>query len=188
MIYTLVTAPTIRPISINDAKDYVKTSGTADDARIQGFIDAAISYVENFTGLSLITQTWDLYIDYFPWGQITIPKAPLQSVTSITYADSDNSTQTLGTSTYTVDTDNIPGRIYLAYNKSWPGTVIKPKAVKVRFVSGYGDDGGSVPEPIRQALLLKVQMLYEQPINYDENAISNAIDSLLNCYRVNYNL
>ena len=188
MIYTLVTAPTARPISVNDAIDYVKTSGTSDNARLQGFIDAAIAYVENFTGLALITQTWDLYVDYFPWGQITIPKAPLQSVTSITYADSDNSTKTLGTSVYTVDTDDMPGRVYLTYNQAWPGTVIKPKAVKVRFVAGYGDDAGSIPEPIRQALLLKVQMLYEQPINYDANALNDAIDSLLNSYRLNYNL
>ena len=188
MIYTQVTAPKYRAVSLNDAKAHLKTSGTDDDARIQTYIDAAIQYVENFTGRALITQTWDQYFDGFPWAALVLAKAPLQSVSSITYSDSDNATQTLGTSIYTVDANHVPGRVYLAYNQTWPTAAVKPKAVKVEFVAGYGDDAASVPESLKQAILLRTQMLYEQPINYDYEGLDNAVNALLMPYRLNYQI
>ena len=62
---------------------------------------------------------------------------PLIEVTQIQYVDTSGDTQTLGTSVYTVDTDSVPGIVYLAYNQSWPSLRDIPKNVTVSYRCGY---------------------------------------------------
>ena len=46
--------------------------------------------------------------------------------------------------------------------QSWPGTTLKTAAgVTITFVAGYGATSASVPESIRQAILLLVGHWYE---------------------------
>lgn len=185
MIYTQVTAPIYKPVSLNDAKDQIKNVGTSDDPLIQAYLDSAIDYVEKYTGRALITQTWDLFIDYYPWGALLFPKPPLQSIVSVNYVDQAGNTQLLDPSYYVADTDSIPGRFYRAYLKWFPTVRVQPKAVTIRFVAGYGK-ASDVPETLKQAIILRTQMLYEQPINFDYEGLDNALHSLLDPYRVNF--
>ena len=87
-----------------------------------------------------------------------VPVPPLQSVTSIKYLDTAGAEQTLASYTYRVDAVREPGRIALDYGKYWPSTYPVMNAVTVRFVAGYA----TVPEPIRWALLMLINELYEQ--------------------------
>ena len=125
MILTLVTPPQYEPVSLDEAKDHLRVTASDDDVRITGYITAARKWVENYLGRALITQTWDKWLNQFPSSYpytalyiepetyhsedniIEIQKAPLQSVTSITYTDENGVDQTLSTSIYTVDTDTV---------------------------------------------------------------------------------
>ena len=157
---TLVTAPAAEPLTLVETKDHLRIDHATEDSRITAMILAARNWGEGFTRRAFITQTWDLFLDYFP-PVIDVPRPPLQSVTSITYVDGDGNSQTLATSVYTVDADSERGRIYLAYDQSWPSLREIPKAVTVRFVAGYGATYASVPEDLRQALLMHVSRIYE---------------------------
>lgn len=161
MIYNLVlqTAPVAEPVTLDEAKSQLRILHSDEDDLLNRFIVAARNYVEAITGRALITQTWDLTLDDFPAresGLIELPKAPLQSVTSVTYTDTAGDPQTWDAGEYVVSTASRVGKIYPAYGYQWPSTQAQREAVAVRFVAGYGDDVDDVPDDIRHAILMLI--------------------------------
>ena len=167
MSLLLVTAPTVEPISLDEAKEHLKDDGSAENALIEANIVTVREHAEAVTSRPLISQTWDLFLDAFPAkGVIKVPKPPLQSVTSITYVDVDGVSQILAAAEYDVDAANQPGRIVPAFGKSWPSTRTQINAVTIRIVAGYGDDGDNVPQDIADGMLLLVGDAYEARMNF----------------------
>lgn len=158
----LITGPSVEPISLNEVKAQLRIDGSADDTLLTSYIAAARAYVESTTGLALNTQTWEMTLHDWPYGSnpIVLPKQPVQSITSITYADQANQTQTLASSVYEIDVTRTPAFITLTENSDWPDIYDKQAAITIRFVAGYGATAASVPEPIRQAMLLLVGHWY----------------------------
>ena len=104
-------------------------------------IKGARMLAEGKTRRAFITQTWDWLFDAFPASGLKVPKPPLQSVTSITYIDTDGNSQTLAATEYRVDNSTEPGRITPAFSKVWPVTRAVTNAVTVRIVVGFGVAG-----------------------------------------------
>ena len=116
---------------------------------------------------SLVNTTWRVKLDEWPCdedgdAEIELPRPPLVSVSSITYLDTANTSQTLSSSHYTVDSHNEPGRIVPSYNSIWPEVLDHVNAITVTYVAGYGATAADVPQAIKQAILLCVGDLYEQ--------------------------
>ena len=161
-MYGLVlnTAPTIEPVTLAEAKHQCGVAEELDhhDARLNSLIVAATRFVERAMGRQLINATWDLVLDRFPGGAepILIPKSPLVSVTSITYLDTDGASQTWSSANYRVLTTKEPGHVALAYQIAYPALRGIESQVTVRFVAGYGATRLTVPEPIKQCILLLV--------------------------------
>lgn len=133
-----ITAPTKQPVHLTALKNHAKVDVAEDDALLAGKLEAAVSDVENFWGRRFVAQTIELVLDDFPdCDEIELPFPPLVSVTHIKYIDTDGATQTLATTEYVVDAASAPGRVMLAYLKSWPVTRGRPQAVTIRFVCGY---------------------------------------------------
>lgn len=161
---SLVTPPLYEPVSLPEAKLHLKIDDDQadDDALVIGLIQAARERAEVFTGRVLVTQTWDVFFDRFPSSDrvaLGLPHPPLQSVTSISYIDTNGQTQVWGSANYIVDATRIRARILPAYGGSWPTTRDVIKAVTVRLVNGYGTDA-HVPEGIKQAMRLTLAHWY----------------------------
>lgn len=138
MNLTAVAGPLAEPISLAEAKAHLRETTAANDSLITALIAAAREYAETFTGRALVTRTLDLRLDDWPaTGSIWLPRAPLRSVSSITYVDTAGDTQTWSSSLYTVDLYSQPGRIEPAYGETWPSVRDQMNAVKVRFICGY---------------------------------------------------
>lgn len=182
---SLTSAPAIEPLTLEDAKRQLRLSSevSAHDELITSLIKAARQYCEQHTGRQFINATWALKLDRFPVSEpIRIPKAPLSSITSITYLDSSGDSQTWGTSNYRVSTSKEPGEVSLAYGQSYPSTYPVADAVTVTFVAGYGSAATSVPEPLRQAMLMYVEKLFDgDPTK--AKSLDMAINALLLMYR-----
>lgn len=189
MALSLVTAPAAEPITLAEAKAHLRVDITDDDSLITALITAARQHVEVITRRQLITATWDLTLDTWPDGDtILVPLPPLQSVTSITYKDSAGTVYTLPTIDYIVDTAEEPGRVVLAYGKTWPSTTLYPAgAITVRFTAGYGA-AAAVPQAIKQALLLMIGHWYENREAVAGGTVQRevpfAVEALLWPYRV----
>ena len=96
---SLVTPPSVSPVSVSDCKLQLRIEDTYDDEYIQILIDAATEYVGGRDGLLgnklLINQTWD-YSTTGPEsdGKLCLPLSPVSSIVSITYYDGDEVSQT----------------------------------------------------------------------------------------------
>src|SRR5690554_1355221 len=141
-----VTQPAEEPVTLNEAKLYLRVDATDEDALISSLVVSAREHVEGFQGRSLVTQTWRLSLDRFPRGRvICLPRPPLRSVENITYVAPDGSQQTLDASLYNVDVASEPGRVILKEDQAWPEVADVPGAVQVEYAAGYGD-ASAVPE------------------------------------------
>jgi uncharacterized phiE125 gp8 family phage protein len=186
----IITKPSIEPITLAQAKAHLNIDSdfTDDDAIIDLVIQTAREAVENKTGRKLITTTMGHQRDCFS-AVMGLPHT-VQSVTEITYVDTDGATQTLANTEYELDVNRAPGRVMLAYGKTYPSTRNKVNAVTIKYVTGFGDNAQDVPSALQHAMLLLIGHYYENreataPINI--NTIPMSVEFLLNPYRI-YNL
>jgi uncharacterized phiE125 gp8 family phage protein len=140
------------PITLEEAKEHLRVTDTNSDSYIQGLIAMVAEQVEAQTGRTLITTQYTWKLDGFPCEYMMyVPKPPLQSISSITYIDTDGSTDTWGSTYYSVDNTSIPARLYPAYQETWPITLNVPNAVTITYVAGSSYLGG-VPEGLKHAM------------------------------------
>jgi len=160
----LVTAPTIEPVTVVEAKDHLRITTNDEDELVKNLIMTARGYVEDITRRAIMTQTWDLYLDSFPSGDaIVLPFGNLQSVTHVKYTDSDGSQTTMTVTTeYLVETNGTGlGRIVLPYGVSWPTfTAYSSNPIVIRFICGWTTQA-LVPYQIKAAILMNCSDLYE---------------------------
>jgi uncharacterized phiE125 gp8 family phage protein len=159
----VTTAPDNEPISLDEAKIHLHRTDDAQDTLIWRLVVAARQRLEEDTGRALLTQTHDAYCDAVPSNRqpLWIPKPPLVSVTTVKSYTTANVESTMSASKYLVDIASTPGRIALNDGETWPTDLRKVNALIVRYVAGYGATAISVPEPLRQAMLLIVGALFE---------------------------
>jgi len=159
---SLLTAPATEPLTTAEAKAHLRVQHADEDTLIDGLVKAARQLVEDRTGRQLVTATWDVTFDRFPCGRerLKLPKFPTQSVTSVTYKDTNGDPQTWPTADYRVDTKREPAVIAPAASAYYPSTIREPAAVTVRVVAGYGA-ASAVPQAAKQAMYLIIAHLYE---------------------------
>lgn len=161
MNLTQTVAPTETAISVDEVRDHARIDGADDLNVVKALIDAATDWVENETNRQLVTATWVLRLDDFPLWAIHFDKAPLQSITSISYLDTDGASQTLTENTdFIVGANRHIGVITPAVDQTWPATQNRIDAATITFVAGYGARG-VVPRGIKQAMLLLCAHWYE---------------------------
>lgn len=179
---SIVTAPASEPVSQAEAKLFLKVDGNDDNDLIDSLIITARQMAESYCRATFVTTTLKLTADGFPYGrmkekymegihQVPVSEAygqhdtiwlenrPLQSVTSITTYDSNNSGTVFASSNYTVDTAN--GRINLNDGASWPTSLRDHSAVEVVYVAGYGA-ASDVPDAIKTAMKMHIAKMYDE--------------------------
>lgn len=160
MAYKIITPPSEEPVSLSEAKQQIRVDGSDDDALISSLIVAARQMAENETGRALCTQTRECIKDYFPHDFI-LRGAPIQSIVSVSFIDSDGNDQVLDPIDTLLDKDSEPGYLVPAYGRDWPETLPVPNAVRVRYVCGYGS-AADVPQLIKQWMYLVIGAMYAQ--------------------------
>lgn len=169
MSLILITPPAVEPVTVDDIKVAGRIDGTAFDAQITNLLIPAIRQeAEHRLARRLITQTVELLLDGFPSSidiDLTLPDA--QAITSIKYLDGTGVEQTLSTSVYQLDADNVPSRALLKVGQSWPETQNLPSSVRIRYTVGYGNAGTDVPSAVRLWIIAHVVQALDHPDGLD---------------------
>ena len=193
MRHYLSVGPTSEPVIPQDVIAD-RGMGTADATAalpvLTRLITTARMQAEEKTGRALITQTWIAKLDDWPYcdeGQrIQLPVQKVQSITSITYTDTNGDSQTLAADQYQL-TGWDSSIIAPTYGVVWPSLYNDVDVVTITWAAGYGDDASDVPEPIKSWIIMQAGTLYEnreaaaqgQPFNLFPLA-----DGLLDFYKV----
>lgn len=168
----------------------IDSGDTSEDTQISAWISAAREYGEDYTGHAFAPQTIDLYLDDFPDDdKIIWPFGPLTSVTSIKYKNSAGTETTMTVTTqYLVDSDTMPGKIFLPYNESWPDFAPYPyNAVTIRAVCGYtGATYYIIPKQYKQAMLMHIGYMYKYRDHEIPKLEMETIHRLYGCRRVTW--
>ena len=209
MRLNLVTAPAIEPVSTDEAKAFLRITGSTEDTFIDSLIVVARTAAENYTRRAFIEQTYQLYMDTWPEGKgeqwwdgvkqlpishlhgvrsFEMPKAPLSSITHIkTYDDADTATA-FSSSNYYVSAYSgdfaEPGRVTLRDGQSWPTFERNADGIEIQFVAGYGDTMASVPQQIRQGILQEVAYLYEHRMDCEDGLNCSVARKILEPFRI----
>jgi uncharacterized phiE125 gp8 family phage protein len=171
----VITPPAKEPISLEQAKRWLREDSDDQDDVIEDLITVCRLYGENYTRRAYVTQTLELSLPSFPWNTtiVELPRPPLQSVISVKYVDTSGNLQLIdplsGTNSYQVDTRREPGLIKPTYLNFWPATRNDFNAVQIRYVVGYPDDGSgslhslteNVPKTFKTWMRAKLATLYE---------------------------
>lgn len=184
------TPPSVKPVTLTDAKLDLRVDHADEDALIESLISAATDYLEADKGAinkAFITQSWTLSVkcpdrDYRIW----LPVTPVQSITSIKYFDADNVEQTLTVSDFYFHGDEDWAYIEPKQGVNWPSVYDRLDAIAVEFAAGFGDAETDVPETIRQCIRLLVAHWYTHRSAASEASVEElplAVQSLISVNR-----
>jgi len=179
----VVTRPAVEPVTIDEIKESLVLSGSDQDIFLANCIAEAREYIEESTGIAMITQVWRLSLDDWPngraawWdgtktgaiselhdgrGGVALPAYPLQSVDTVTvYDEASNATVVNIATTFDVDTYQKPGRLALQDGATWPVALRNINAIQIEYTSGYGDAATDVPAPLKRAVSQMAAYLFE---------------------------
>jgi len=179
----LVVAPLEKPVSLDEAKLFLRIDHSDEDTLIDALIDSATTRLESEVNTKFINQTWEIFFDHFPYGNvhlnetwqqgtlssltrsanhINLPFGKLVSVEKFSVFDSEDNETTVDSSNYQEDNTGHYGRVSLRYGGTWPTTVLRlMNGIRFECVFGLSSTELLLPRYIKTAVLEMVAALYE---------------------------
>lgn len=146
----LLAGPAEEPVSLVEAKAFLKVDDDAEDALIATLIGAARLHVEGVTGKALIAQSWRIVLDDWPSnGVVKLPVAPLIAVTAIAATDDNGGSHEIGLGQF----GSEPDRLLVPRVVAGMPRLQERQGIEIDYVAGYGSGPEAVPADLRQALL-----------------------------------
>lgn len=201
---TLVTPPAVEPVTLDEFKTFARIDSDDEDAALDAAITAARIAAENYTRRAFITQTWRLSLDLPPSGceswfgegvydapasiltgslprLIRLLRPPVISITSVTTYDLDDDATVTSSGDYRLDA--ATPALVLAYGATWPASLRAISALEIVTSNGYGASPADVPQPIRLAVMMHAQQIYETRGQCDYSTPPGC-QAMLRAYRV----
>ena len=163
-LLTRVTAPASEPVTLTEAKLYLRVDSTIEDSLITDLIVAARMSAESYLRKSLISQTWKIIYNDIVDAEVELLMLPVVSVASVVVVSRDASTQTISPVSYYLNATKNK----LIFDNPPTGF-----AIEITYNTGYGT-ASQVPAPIKYGILAHIAQMYDERGNYDipQNAIA----------------
>lgn len=209
----VVTPPPVEPVTWQQVYDHLRLVPDDDsppthpqDEMLQRLMKVATGDCERITHRAFVEQTVRIFMDGFPrygsywsgdlWfhrrgpGYIELLRPPVVAVVAVNYYDDENAAQSVAAESYYVTDDLVP-RLYFGTSFTAPSYYARPDALSVDYIVGYPPDGSpaedyraNVPEEIKHAILISVEMLYRTLDPKERESLERARDSLLSDFVV----
>jgi uncharacterized phiE125 gp8 family phage protein len=195
----------LTPIEDENSPTTFETYHTDDDMLTRQITTARMD-CENKTRRSFCKQKLRLSLDstseQWPWrttdyrgsllttpvtAAIKLPRGPILSIASVSYYDSDNALTVIDSDSYFLSA----GYLKFITDFSSPTTYARQDAVLIDYWAGYTPEGSpeddfvtNVPEPIKAAILLGVELQYDPVTPQQREALERTQQALLSNYVV----
>lgn len=181
----LLTPPAAEPLTLAEAKLFLRVEHDDDDDLIGTLVRGARGHVEAKTRRALITQTWRLVLDAWPGdGRIAPILGPLRDVVAARVFDAGNVAQPADAQAFVIN--SAAGVIaFTPWAVAAPGR--SSAGIELDIEAGYGNAAADVPEPLRQAVRLLLAHWYEhRGVASTEGAtpLPQGFDALIAGYRL----
>jgi len=182
----LLTAPAAEPLSLADAKAFLRVEHSDDDAIITSLVASARNHVEALTRCGLITQTWRIVLDRWPDNGRVAPRlGPLRSLIAARVFNESNVASPIDVTSFVVD--RAGGAIAApCWSLPVPGRAIA--GIELDVAVGFGDAAADVPAALLNAIRMLVAHWYENrglvAIGQSVAMMPASVNAAINSYRV----
>lgn len=143
-------------VSLAEAKAFLKIGASSEDTVIESFINRASTWANDYTGRLLLTRSLTEYYDGDATGTLLLKNYPVTTLTSIHVDEAQQWAAWSAIELTDVILDSESGMIKL-FNKEFAFNS-GLQNIRVIYTAGYG----TVPEPIKEAVLFYVAHLYRR--------------------------
>jgi uncharacterized phiE125 gp8 family phage protein len=159
MASIILAPPAAEPLSLAEAKAFLRVETADDDALVAALIAAARVHVERQTGLALMTQSWRMVLDCWPAnGRIAVSPAPLQALSAARVFDFDGEERAVDLQAFVLDTSTST-LAFVPWSLPMPTRIAA--GIEIDLAAGFGGVASDVPEPLRHAIRLLVAHWHE---------------------------
>jgi uncharacterized phiE125 gp8 family phage protein len=166
MTPSLIQPPALEPVSLAEAKDWLRIDASDEDDLLRALIVSARLVLEAFTRRFFVTQSWRVTLDAWPSNmrdhapqRLALPFAPFRGVAAIRVYDAARNAQTLTPGAYRAPPAPDCGRLVFIAPPPQPG--VDSDGVEIDFTVGYGDRARDTPEPLRRAMTILLAHWHE---------------------------
>lgn len=158
---TVTVPPVVEPVSLADAKLFLRDAPDEDDELVAGLIVAARELTEQDANRAWVNRTVTVKFAAFPAAEVRLPLSPVSAVTAVRYRDTVGTLTTLDAAGWQTWLDHVPPLLAPAPRAVWPGTEAgRMGGVEVDVTAGYGATAAAVPRAAVTAVKLCVGHWY----------------------------
>lgn len=182
-----LTPPATPPVSLAEAKNYLRVTHADEDAEITRMIDAARRMIDgpDGAGVAMVSQQWRATLDRFP-ARIDVPLWPVISIDSVSWLGDDGLWSDLDATDYRVIRLGRKTALEPAFGGAWPQPRLCSASVRVDFTAGFA----SVPQDLQTVVLMLTAHFYKLREPVVVGAVTSepplGVNDILSRYRAGY--
>lgn len=180
-----LTPPVQEPVSLSEARTFLRLDQAEEDDLLGTLITAARLMVEAASGRLLVDQTWRIVIDRWPdGGEIRLPLSPVGAITAARVYDALGVAQPVSPAALQLDTAADPPVVRIVAEVPEIGR--SRGAIEIDVVAGFGATAVAVPVLLRQAVLRLAARWFERRgdvVGRDAEALPPEIMALIAPFR-----
>ncbi len=159
MLPKLIQAPVLEPVSLAEARQWLRDDGFEEDQLIQTLIVSARMTIEAYTRRFLVEQKWRLSLDHWPVtvlaeNKMDIPFMPCRTIERIRIYENATTSRLLDAASFRLSSSLDEARVVFLTQPPVPG--LKTEGIEIDIVVGYGMQPSDTPAPLRRAILMLV--------------------------------
>ncbi len=172
------------PVSLSEAKAHLRLAGGELDSSVQLALESAVAYVEDRCSRSFrLTETLTQTTGTWPDNPVRFDRQPVKAITSVTYYDADNASQTVASSEYRLIT-STRGATVLEFDIDFtkPTHYSRGDAVTITYTAGYAVLEGNrldVPPQIKWAILVWLEATWGDSKPNEQMAAKRTVANLI---------
>lgn len=143
------------PITLSEAKLFLKIDTTADDSIITNIIEQVVMFAEAHTSRELRPNQWYGLTEEF---DSVLTKNPVSQIAQIDYVDTNGSVSIVPLSTYQLKKNVLDSKVILAYGMTWPSDIGQ---VVDRIRIAFSTSAHSMLPIVKQDMLRHISWEYE---------------------------